>query len=308
MDRGSTETYLTSGRVSQRLVQKYPFLSEAYDRSLDLFDVPCGTCLNCRLTYARTWSQRCLLESKCWDENWFVTLTYDDDHLRYGEVWPTLVPPDVVLFLKRLREYCRERGHIGVRFYMCGEYGDTTCRPHYHLLLFNLPINDLKYYSKSMLGDTYWNSETMTRLWSKGHVVVGEVTEQSAAYVARYVMKKANNNTDYDSLGVHKEYVRMSRNPGIGLFYLVHHLEEIYEKDQIYLPGGKIVKPCRYFDEKAMKLLPDADWDAIKARRQDVANVLANIKVNQVSAEYYGYLDDLEKELEKSSKALTRPL
>lgn len=314
MDRGSTETYLRSGRVDQKLVQKYPFLMEAYGRRLDLFDVPCNRCLNCRLSKARTWSQRCILESKSWQDNWFVTLTYDDEHIvpvvneETGEfINGQLVPSDVTEFLKRLREHFRDKyNHIGIRYYMCGEYGDTTYRPHYHLILFNLPIDDLKLYSKSPLGDVYYNSPLLTEKWGKGHVVVGEVTEQSAAYVARYVMKKAKDDTDYDALGLHKEYTRMSTRPGIALPYLVAHLDEIYERDQIYLANGKVVKPSRYFDDKAKEF--GIDIEEVKEKRLAVNNFVSNVKVDMVNREFYSYLDDLEKESVKRSKALTRYL
>ena len=94
--------------------------------------------------------------------------------------------------MKRLREYYRsEHNHVGIRFFLGAEYGDTTARPHYHILMFNCPIFDLEYYAKSPLGDVYFNSQTFAKLWQKGHVVIGELTSESAAYTARYCQKKA---------------------------------------------------------------------------------------------------------------------
>lgn len=298
------------------MVQRYPFLKEGYfdNGHSSFFDVPCGRCLNCRLSKARTWSQRCILETKSWQDNWFVTLTYEDEFLtpvcdeKSGEFLnATLVPDEVQAFMKRLREfYQRTYGHVGIRFYMAGEYGDTTYRPHYHLIIFNLPLFDLKLYSRSPLGDDYFNSAVLTRLWGKGHVVVGEVTPQSAAYVARYVMKKAKDETDYEALGLHPEYTRMSNRPGIGLPYLVSHIDQIYERDQIYLPNGQVVKPCRYFDDKAEQF--GIDVEMVKQRRLELNNLVTNVQVDMVSRDYYGYLEDLEKECSKKSKALARYL
>lgn len=281
----------------------------------DVFDVPCGRCINCRLAYAKRWSQRCLLETKSWSENWFVTLTYDDDHLspvidaKTGE-WngfATLVPKDVTDFLKRLREhYRKEFQHLPIRFYMAGEYGDTTMRPHYHLIIFNLPLFDLKLHSRSPLGDCYYNSDLLSKLWGHGHVVVGEVTAQSAAYVARYCQKKVGKEIDYDAVGIHKEYVRMSRNPGIGLPYLQQNAEKIYENDVIYLPNGQMCTPPRYFDDKAEQF--GIDIEEIKRKRLEVAAMTENFKVEQVSRNFYDYLDDLEEDCLKRSKILRRNL
>lgn len=307
LDRSAFDRYEKSGRLhswnastdAERLIQRYGFA--------DIFDVPCGHCINCRLNYARKWSQRCLLEKKCWQDNFFLTLTYDDDHLVYGgdDGLPSLFPFHFTQFLKNMREFYRDKfDHNGIRFYMCGEYGDTTARPHYHMLGFNLPLIDLTYYAKSPLGDAYYNSELLSSIWKKGHVVVGEVTNASAAYVARYVQKKADKKIDYDLLGIHKEYVNMSRRPGIGAPYLEKHWQEIYANDQIYLPGGEIATPPRYFDDKAAAF--GVDIESIKQKRLDVANIVNNEKVDMVSKEYYSYLDDLEQSFQKRAKQFRR--
>lgn len=282
--------------------------------SSDFFDVPCGHCINCRLNYAKKWSQRCLLETKSWQENWFVTLTYDDDHLPAvidrdtGEFsFATLVPDDVTAFMKRLREFYRDKfGHTEIRFYMAGEYGDTTFRPHYHILLFNVPCFDLKYYSKSPLGDCYYNSDTFNKLWGKGHVVIGEVTAQSAAYVARYCQKKAGKKIDYDAIGVRKEYVNMSRRPGIALPYFMANYEKIYKNDTIYLPNGQMATPMRYFDDKAAQC--GIDIEAIKKKRMENADLSKWVKAEECSTDYYDLMAHLEDDAQKSSKIFKRSL
>lgn len=314
LDRGSLHEYLSAAKVADLKGTDYAYLQERYHNGIaDIIDIPCGRCLNCRLNYARKWSERCMLESKCWEHNWFITLTYDDDHLPIvlhqdtGEVIAsTLVPPDVVGFFKRLREYYdRVYNHKGIRFFLAGEYGDRTYRAHYHICAFNLPISDLVYWSRSPLGDCYYNSATLSTLWQHGHVVVGELTAQSAAYTARYCTKKINGNVDYDALGIHKEYVNMSRKPGIGVPYLLDHWQEIYADDTIYLPGGRTAKPPRIFDDKAAKLF-GVDIRSLKIDRIDLARRALNLTVNEVGREYYSYLDDLEQDLIKRSKVLDR--
>lgn len=316
LDRSAFIEYENCGRlVNSAILSKHPWLKERFNDGLSrIFDVPCGHCINCRLNYAKKWSQRCLLECKSWSENFFITLTYDEENLPLnhdystGEVLSmTLVPQDVTAFLKRLREYYnREFNHQGIRFYMAGEYGDNTFRPHYHLIMFNLPIFDLEFYSNSPLGDVYYNSSTISKLWGKGHCVIGEVTAESAAYVARYCQKKATKNIDYDALGIAKEYTNMSRKPGIALPYLQEHFAEIYMDDVIYLPNGQLCQPMRYFDEKAKGLGVDIDY--IKKKRQDISFVMNSQNVAEVSKDYYNYLDDLEKSFENRSKLLARRL
>ena len=99
-------------------------------------EVACGRCIGCRKEYARQWAMRCLHEASLFDENSFVTLTYDDKHLPAGG---TLVKRDVQLFLKRLRRKFSDRT---IRYFFSGEYGGDTLRPHYHGCLFGFAFPD----------------------------------------------------------------------------------------------------------------------------------------------------------------------
>lgn len=275
----------------------------------EYFDVPCGRCINCRLDYAKKWSQRCLLEAKCWSENFFLTLTYDDEHLPLSNELglSSLESDHVKNFLKRLREYYeRNYHHVGIRFYLAAEYGDQSMRPHYHLIAFNLPIFDLRYYSKSDLGDVYFNSDIISRLWGFGHVVIGEVTAQSAAYTARYCQKKAYKDIDYQELGISKEFVRMSRRPGIGMPYLEAHARDIYKNDVIYLPGGQLATPCRFFDDRAEQF--GIDIEQVKEKRRLASALTTQFNLEQVSVPFWKYMNDLEQSMVKRSKILRRNL
>lgn len=137
--------------------------------------VPCGKCVECRLDYSRDWANRCYLESKSYKDNYFLTLTYDDVSLpmvssidnETGELVrrSTLRPKDMTDFIKRLRRYYDFHfNHQGIRFYYCGEYGDHTFRAHYHMLVFNLPIADLKFYKNNFDKGTYFNSDVISKL------------------------------------------------------------------------------------------------------------------------------------------------
>lgn len=149
----------------------------------------CGQCIPCRVNRRRVWASRIILESYCHPHSAFVTLTYDADH---HPLDGNLHPPHLQAFLKRLRFFHPDR----LRFFAVGEYGSNTMRPHYHLILFNLSVADAPLVEKS---------------WGQGFVQVGDVTWQSASYVAGYTMKRR------DWLpGMTPEFSRMSLRPGIG--------------------------------------------------------------------------------------------
>ena len=135
-------------------------------RSLQL---PCGRCIGCRLERSRQWAMRCVHEASLSPYNSFITLTYDDAHLPYRS---DLDYPAFQRFLKRLRKTASSP----VRFYMCGEYGPLTQRPHYHACLFNFDFADKTYWRTSDAGSRCYRSELLDRLWGLGHAECGAVT------------------------------------------------------------------------------------------------------------------------------------
>lgn len=218
--------------------------------------IPCGSCLSCRLSYARDWTIRCMCHAQTVSPNYFITLTYDDNTIPFnvdidtGELSgkSTLVKSDLQKFFKRLRESYPYDNHIS--YFSCGEYGSHSLRPHYHTLVFGLKVDDLKLYKKSPLGYNLYTSEYLSRVWNRGFVIVADVTWESASYVARYVMKKQKYNDPgvYDDYLIEPEFTTMSLKPAIGLDYYNLHKDDIYRFDAIYFPDGKIVKPPKYFD------------------------------------------------------------
>lgn len=159
--------------------------------------MPCGcsTCDVCRIRRKRLWANRIMLESYKHGDSSFITLTYDEDHLPEGG---TLVPKDAQDWLKRLRLAIAPRK---MRYFLAGEYGDETWRPHYHVAAFGIGALDT-----GVVQDT----------WSMGHSMLGTLTPASAAYIAGYVTKKMTSKTDVRLAGRHPEFTRMSLKPGIG--------------------------------------------------------------------------------------------
>jgi len=235
--------------------------------------VPCGQCITCRLERTRTWAIRCMHEAALHEQNIFTTITYDEEHLPYGE---TLVRSDLQKFIKRLRKKVPN-----LRIFYCGEYGDTTDRPHYHALLFNYRPNDAEKMAERN-GKDIFRSDKLDKTWGMGHINFGNVEFQSAAYVAGYVTKKITGPDQEE----HYQWIDdatgqiidrtppfqgSSKNPAIGHDWLVRWMEDVYSKDQIIIEG-KAMRPPRYYDKMCEKYRPDL-WRQVKIkRRQDDPN------------------------------------
>ena len=231
----------------------------------------CGQCVGCRLERSRQWAVRCIHESKCWKRNCFVTLTYDDEHLpRDGG----LHYRDFQLFMKRLRK----RYHAGIRFFMCGEYGDENRRPHFHACLFNHDFAD-RYRWKTRSGvSVLFRSPSLDELWPNGFASVGEVTFESAAYVARYVMKKVTGD-DAEShyrtvdpetgevFDISPEFTHMSLKPGIGAWWFQRFHEDLSVDGMVITRGQKSLAP-RFYMRRLKHYDPDA-YDRVSKLREE---------------------------------------
>ena len=237
--------------------------------------IPCGQCTGCRIEHSRQWAMRCVHESKMHDLSCFITLTYDDKHLPDGG---TLVRKDPQDFLKRLRH------HVGkFRFYGCGEYGDTTRRPHYHLVIFGYDFTDKKFYKRTPKGETLWTSSTLADIWPFGHNVIGDVTFDTCAYVARYVTKKItgdNAGSHYQSIDKYgevrdllPEFPMYSRRPGIGKAWFDKYGEHAYKFDSVIM-NGREVRPPRYYDGK-FEIVDSKALDRLKRKRARKAAIHA---------------------------------
>lgn len=230
--------------------------------------VPCGQCIGCRLERSRQWAMRCTHEAQLYPENCFVTLTYDDEHLPFGS---TLVKTDLQKFMKRLRKRFPQK----IRFYSCGEYGENFCRPHYHLCLFNCDFDDKYPWTKNN-GNIYYRSETLEKLWPFGFSLIGELTFESAAYTARYILKKQlgpdaakhYETADPETGEIYEhapEFTTMSLKPGIGAEWLQKYRTDVYDFDFVVIKGKKM-KPPKYYD-RVIEVEYPSDYKKIRRQR-----------------------------------------
>lgn len=208
--------------------------------------IPCGRCAGCRLEHSRQWAVRCMHEKRMHTASCFVTLTYDDKHLPINR---SLVKRDLQLFMKRLRKLYP----AGIRFFACGEYGEKTIRPHYHLLLLNSDFADKRLVKTGPEYNLY-ASATVSKLWPMGNHALGDVNFYSAAYVARYCMKKiTGKNAAAHYNGREPEFIVMSRRPGIGTSYVEKYSSELYTHDNCIVNGMPSSLP-RFYDNKYASL------------------------------------------------------
>lgn len=223
-----------------------PVFSESRSEGGRLW-LPCGKCIGCRIDRSRTWAVRCLHEAQMHQVNSFVTLTY-----RESETFdPSLNHRDFQLFMKRLR-----KSYGPTRYFMCGEYGSLNQRPHFHALLFGRTFS-----RGGAVSDSAYTSPELSKLWTLGFSSFGEVTYQSAAYVARYSQKKITGDAALahysrvdtrtgECVQVRPEYGRMSRDPSIGETWWNKYWKEVHiARDGIVLQGGRQVPVPRRYDE-----------------------------------------------------------
>lgn len=264
-------------------------------------DLPCSQCIGCRIDRSRDWALRCMFEASQYNYNSFITLTFDDEHLDQDG---SLDKKDFQNFMKELRrQYLGTRRHKvnglsetieKIRYFHCGEYGEAcfncglprdkhTCnkyiahlgRPHHHACIFNLDFQD-KILIKEEDNIKQYVSPSLAKIWKKGLHSIGNVTFQSAAYVARYVCKKvtgARSEEYYKKVDprsgqlkkVIPEYITMSRRPGIGKDWYEKYYEDLFPKDFITHDGKTFRVPkfyCKLFEETY-----PVEYQRIKERR-----------------------------------------
>lgn len=238
------------------------------------------------------------------------------------------------LFLKRLRKKYKQK----IKYFHCGEYGDINRRPHYHSIIFNFDFPDKQYIKENHQGDLLYVSEILEGtkqfkhnylekyhngkynpnyspqlglnkkpqkgLWPHGLCIIGDVTFQSAAYVARYIVKKINGKKadeindqglkhyeHYDPIDgvitkLIPEYTTMSNGIGESWFKQFHF--DVYPSDTVVI-NGKKNRPPRYYDilleelnleqyeltkEKRLNNLDPNDPDLTPARLKDRETIL----------------------------------
>lgn len=235
--------------------------NKALNKDAPLY-IPCGKCARCRVRRSHEWSARCVHEASLYNDNVFVTITYDDDNLPSNG---SLVKSDYQLFLKRLRQDAVRRRGRSFKFFMSGEYGENFGRPHYHFIFFDLDFPDKKYLRRSPDGFPVHTSERLSKIWDKGLCEIGTVTPDSATYVAKYCTKVVS--PDFAKIRYGDRLPEFGeQSNGIGRRWLEKFHTDIYNYDRLTVKGGNIMNIPRYYDTKYELWYPE-EAAVIKAKR-----------------------------------------
>ncbi len=210
--------------------------------------VPCGKCYACLSNKRTSWTYRLMQEQKHSITSKFITLTYDDVNVPLspsGEM--VLSKEDVQLWLKRFR---KRISPYKIRYFYVGEYGGKFRRPHYHLLLFDYPLDSRDLFSD--IGVT----------WTKGNFYVGSVSQASIHYVAKYVIARM----DKDKYSV-PPFMRCSNKPGIGYQWLTDEMTRFARREYgcvVPMPAGYRCAMPRYYRDKIYT--NDAEKDIVRRK------------------------------------------
>lgn len=228
------------------------------------FKLPCGQCIGCRITRARDWATRMHHEAAMHDESSFVTLTYSDQYLPEDG---SISRRATQLFFKRLRYETGAR----IKYFMAGEYGDATGRPHYHAIIFGYGFPDRYLWRQAPSGSSLFRSPLLEKVWPYGNAEIGNVTHQSAGYVARYCLKKINGEraAEYyqrphpltgEVYQVLPEFALMSK--GIGGRWFEAYQQDAFPSDFVIVDGQKRSVPAYY-----KKKLTELEQLKVKSKR-----------------------------------------
>lgn len=283
--------------------------------------IPCQNCIECRMAKASEWAFRCMKEAQEYQDNIMVTLTYDEEHLpKSTKIDPetgecsesyTLDHRDVQLFMKRLRKKYGE----DIKVYGCGEYGSDktyvdrhgkvqqgTERPHYHIILFNLKVEDLEFFEMSKcewsnIKNPLFRSKSISDLWKSGHIAINEVNYETCRYVAGYVMKKwkgRGSDEHYMLKGQKPPYTFSSRRPGIGHAFFMRNKDKFINEETFWQKTRKGVVELphiRYFDKLIDKVDPEA-MQQIKNNRIDKVYEHQKALMLKTDIQMHEYIDN----------------
>lgn len=216
--------------------------SKKHHPEMEGFSLPCRRCLPCRLNIAREKAVRCVHEAQMYEDNIFLTLTYDDQHLESTE----LIYSHFQSFMKDLRAHVGHSPESRIGVMVTGEYGELNKRPHWHAILFNYSPLDKKKLYETKLGEQVYSSEFLETLWGRGKIEFGSVNIDSAGYVARYAAKKLVHGKDQEH-NFHPIHKTSSKN-AIGKKWIEKYYEQTFAHGYVTIDGNKLPIPRYYVD------------------------------------------------------------
>lgn len=192
--------------------------------------VPCGVCSACLSNRREGWRIRLSEEAKDGKYCYFITLTYDENSIVYGEKLGTVVKADAQTFIKDFRARLEYHHKAKFRYYLVAEYGTRTFRPHYHILAFST--------SPVLPSD-------VDLCWGKGNTLLTPMNERRISYCAKFHVNRGH----YPG-GSHPPFALMSK--GIGRSY-IDKMKRFHSGNlnNMYYPDFRVKRTLpRYYKEK----------------------------------------------------------
>ena len=267
-----TAYFNPNASIGSRLLWKLPTTDIINDYSP--IPIPCKRCDACQKTYARDWGVRAFMEMHQHEKNCFLTLTYDEDNIH-----ESLQPDHMTKFLKRLRHAVAP---LKIRYIQCGEYGSKGHRAHHHALIFGYDFDDKVFVGKSDKDEEMFSSVKLDKLWGKGFCTIGEANIKTALYISGYIGKKiygtkdtdgfyvsgGSKNTHYNKVDketgevliIHKEYMTMSKKPGLGHSFFTKFTTDLFPDGKILVPSAGTLQEYpvpQYFFNKLAETNPN---------------------------------------------------
>lgn len=271
--RTGKQAYLFAGKLSTYLLEgtfkkkKRP-LPEGFKL------LPCKKCIGCRLEKSRQWATRLIHETSFHKSAVFLTLTYDQKNI---PIDGSLKKEHLRTFFNDLRGRNSYYGKDKIKYFACGEYGDQTGRPHYHAVLFG----DIGLYDAessparpSRSGNPQYSNSRLSEVWTFGEHTISEHNFETAAYVARYILKKISGAPSAAHYGDRIPEFQSSSN-GLGKGHAEKWLGDIYPSDHVVLPGRGEFMPPPYYDRVLEKIDP-ALFARVKQKRQEAQEPLTS--------------------------------
>lgn len=263
--------------------------------------VPCGKCAACITNKRNDWATRLRIEDRYAVSSYFITLTYSDNNLKMvdipnmnGEIIYTvasLVKDDVQLFMKRLRKGTKDK----LKYYLVGEYGEKTFRPHYHMLLFGLNKTGVRL-QKYLLDK-----------WNKGQIDIGQVNPASIRYITNYMVTKTQFKNDF----IEPPFAHMSK--GLGKAYIEKHKSKHHNdlsRNYMTFEDGQKSRLPRYYrdalycENTRIKQNEKAIHDSDKREKYNWEKWAENNNNNRFEYEYdqqAHYTKKVEENIKKNS-------
>lgn len=241
-----------------------PFKTGILDKDFKKISIGCGKCIGCKLDHSREWISRLLMEYEYNKECYFLTLTYNDENVPVS-----LQKSHCQKFIKRLRNTF---DFLNVKYFICGEYGEKTYRPHYHAIIFGVDfLNPNIFKPKKYDNNNHFYSDKLNDLWSFGYVIYAKANSSNIGYTTRYTYKKVGTDKKLKDFGLQDTFLLCSHK--LGLDYFLKNKDEIINRGCLYFNGQQYSIP-RYFLKK-LEVIDGESLKKIKRRNEIKANKMA---------------------------------